>query len=206
MTSRVIIADDHSIVRSGVKSLLEADGGYSVIAELRDVIELKALADKTKPDIIILDYLMPGDDTFSIALEIKRISRDTKILIYTGLDSSMILSKLCRSDIDGILLKQDAISELLKALRIIKTGIRYISPRTREYTAYTDVQLTAREVQILRMILLGFSRSKIAEKLDVSPETIKSHRKNLMRKLEVQNVAELIQRSKDFQLKDGITG
>lgn len=82
----------------------------------------------------------------------------------------------------------------------IRNNVRYVSARVLEHTAQLDIELTTRETQILHMILMGFRRSKIAEKLEVSPETIKTHRKNLMRKLDVNNITELVHRAQEFRL------
>lgn len=200
MATTVMIADDHDIVRYGVKSLLEAEGSFSVIADIKDVNGMKEQAIQLQPDIILLDYLMPGGDTFAIATYLKRRYPQMKILIYTAIDSSAILKKLQLSCLDGILLKQESSKELLKALHSIRNNNRYVSVRVRDYTAHSETDLTTREVQILQMILMGFPRSKIAEQLELSPETIKTHRKNLMRKLEVQNITELVHRAKEFSL------
>lgn len=200
MATNVIIADDHAILRHGVRSLLEADGSFTIIAEIESVEDLKKQASHLQPDIIILDYLMPGGDSFAVAVYLKRRYPNIKILIYTALDSSAILKKIYLSCVDGILLKQDPTLELFKALMSIRNNVRYVSARVLEHTAQLDIELTTRETQILHMILMGFRRSKIAEKLEVSPETIKTHRKNLMRKLDVNNITELVHRAQEFRL------
>lgn len=200
MMKQVILAENHSIVRVGIKSVLDATGGYNVAAELDEASGLTQLAIDVEPDLIIVDLLIPGGDTLSSLLEIKRCCKSTKILIFTALDSPKKLKKMCATAIDGILLKQDSSSELIKAIEVLNNGKRYLSPNTLKYTSYEDIHLTTREVQILHLILLGFKRSHIAEKLEVSPETIKSHRKNLMRKLNAKNITQLINRAKELEL------
>jgi len=200
MATRVMIADDHAILRYGVRSLIEAEGSFSVIAEIESVDALKQQAVELQPDIILLDYLMPGGDAFSVAMYVKRRYPKIKILFYTAIDSPAILTKMNNSCVDGVLLKQDPSSDLIKALISIRNHNRYISNRVQECSAHAKVDLTTREVQVLHMILMGFRRSTIAEKLEISPETIKTHRKNLMRKLEVQNITELVHRAKEFSL------
>ena len=196
---RVIIADDHQVVRFGLKALLESEGSYQVVAEAENLNDLKVLVQEQEPNIVILDYKMPGGHAVAVANYLKRRHSELKILIFTAQESAVILKELYLSLVDGVLLKQDQSSEVLVALRVICAGQRYVSQKVIEYVGNIDLELTSREMQILQLILQGLPRSRIASQLDVSAETVKTHRRNLMRKLEVQNVTQLV--NKDNELK-----
>lgn len=196
---KLIIADDHSIVRSGVSHLLKQHSRYEVLAEVSDLISLVESVNTLVPDLIILDYRIPGGDAFATALQLMHLS-NTGILMYTACESPALLQEICDSPIEGIVLKQDTCSELLIALDTIRSGRRYISESVKTIIKGNEIRLTPRELQILNMIMMGFSRSMISNQLSVSPETVKSHRKNLMRKLDANNVSSLLHRAQELKL------
>ena len=197
---RVIIADDHDVVRFGIRVLLEAEGSYQVSAETGDLAELKLLVQKVPADLIILDYKMPGGHAVAVTNYLKRRFPALKVLMFTAHRSAFIMQELYLSLADGILLKQDQASELLVALKTLQAGKRYISKEVRHLVTDMDLDLTSREIQILHLILEGLPRSIIAEQLDVSTETIKTHRRNLMRKLNVSNVTQLVTKASQLNL------
>lgn len=197
---RVIIADDHDVVRFGLRALLEADGSFEVVAETGDLSELKLLVHNQPVDLVILDYSMPGGHSVAVANYLKKRYPHIKILIFTAQQSAIILKELYLSLVDGILLKQNHTRELLTALADLNKGNRYISKQVLHIVSDLNLDLTGRELQILHLILQGLSRSSIAEQLDVSAETIKTHRRNLMRKLEVNNVTQLVAKANQLDL------
>ncbi|MCG8669801.1 MAG: response regulator transcription factor [Pseudomonadales bacterium] len=198
---RVIIADDHEVVRFGVRALLESLGGYEVVAEIGELDQLKELVHNLSPDLLILDYQMPGGHSAALSNYLKKRYPNLKILVFTGQQSAAILREIYLSQVDGILLKQDKSKEMLVALENITQNKRYVSSHVLSVSQEIDIELTAREMQILQLILDGLPRSTIADQLDVSVETIKTHRRNLMRKLDVQNVTQLVTKASQLRLK-----
>ena len=196
---RVIIADDHPIVRSGLVHLLNKYSDHEVLAEVSDLISLTDTVNSFNPDLLILDYKISGGDAFAAAKGIKHL-KQTAILMYTACESPTLLQEIYESSIEGIMLKQDDCSELLIALDCIESGHRYISRSAKDIVDANQIRLTPRELQVLNMIMLGFSRSMISDQLSVSPETVKSHRKNLMRKLETNNITSLMHRAQELKL------
>lgn len=194
----VIIADDHSIVRTGVRHLLETQQ-HVVVAELDRLDELKTAVAEHEPDLVILDYRIPGGDAFAYADYLKR-RHNLKVIIFTASESATLFQELVNSRIDGVLSKQDSHEELLQAIDAIQEGRQYVSSRVESIVNDAAISLTARELQVLNMITLGLSGTVIAKQLGVSAETVKTHRKNLMRKLQVQNLSEMIQKAKDLDL------
>ncbi len=199
---KLIIADDHAIVRSGINNLVKSNDNYCSVTEVSNLYSLIDATKKQKPDVIILDYRIPGGDTFAMAMTIKKQRNAPAIILYTACESYTLIQQLCDSSLDGIVLKRDPCDELLKALKSIDIGKRYISQSAQEIIDSRSIRLTLREGQILTLIMMGCSRSMIASKLAISPETIKSHRKNIMRKLDVNNVASLLNRAQELNLCD----
>lgn len=196
---KIVLADDHVLVRDGLKNLLHLHG-HTVVGEVATAADIKQVVATTDPELLILDYCMPGGDTYSVACYLRKRYPHLRILILTGIQAASVLRKLAGSDFHGVLLKQGNAAELLKAIQQIAAGVCYESPLLLPYLDLPDVQLTARELQILNMIIAGMPRNQIATHLDVSAETVKSHRKNIMAKLQVNSVTQLYARAVELAL------
>lgn len=197
---KIVVADDHAIVREGLRRLIHAQDTLEVVAEVESAVHLKQVVAELQPELILLDYRMPGADTYAIAEYIKKRYPKTKILVFTAVQSGPLLKEMIESRIDGLVLKQDSNAELIAAINQIGQGIRYFSPSVQDCLKELEVYLTGRELQILNMIVMGLPRSQIAKQLEVSPETVKTHRKNLMKKLNVQTALELVNKAKALNL------
>ncbi|NRB41119.1 MAG: response regulator transcription factor [Pseudomonadales bacterium] len=199
---KIILAEDHAIFRDCLRLLIESKTTHEIVAEVETVPELKKAAVKYKPDILIFDYKMPGGDTFAVAQYLKKRYPEISIICLTASDSPLVLQKLAASKIDGLLRKEGSANELLDAISQVRSGAKYISPLVQPYLQHSAVALTQRELQVLAMIADGMKRGDIATQLGLSPETIKSHRRNLMSKLEVNTVAALIAKAQVLKLID----
>ncbi len=193
---KIILAEDHAIFRDCLRLLIESQTSYEIVAEVESVPDLKKAAIEFKPDVLILDYKMPGGDTFAVAQYLKQRYPEIAIICLTASDSPLVLQKIAASKIDGLLKKESSSEELLEAINKVHSGAQYISPLVEPYLQHAEVILTQREFQVLSLIAKGMKRSDIAAQLTLSPETIKTHRRNLMSKLGVNSVASLINKAK----------
>lgn len=197
-----IIADDHALVRSGIKEILAETGRVDVVAEAENGLEAIAMVRQHKPDLLTLDIAMPyaqGIETFG---EVRRWSPDTRIIVFTGLTAIGLLSELVSAGVDGLFMKRGDPEHFSDGVRLILRGAKVISPDILELLEDREagVELTARERQILSLIAMGRSNKEIAERLGVSLKTVDNHRTNLMRKLDVHSVAELL----SYALREGL--
>jgi len=202
-----IIADDHAIVRAGLKAALETEGlidvrNIRVVAEAEDGVEAIAAVRQHRPDLLLLDVQMPHAGGSEVALEIRRWSPDTKIIVLTGISAIGKLSELIDLGVDGLFSKATSNDELYAAIPKILRGGRHISSHivTQLENAPKITPLTERERQMLNQVAMGRSNKEIAETLGISVKTVDRHRTNMMQKLDVHSVAQLIA----FALKEGL--
>ncbi|WP_299932388.1 response regulator transcription factor [uncultured Pelagimonas sp.] len=202
-----VVADDHAIVRSGLRGALETPGqieasGVEVVGEAENGLEAIAMARQHKPDLLLLDVQMPLAGGVEVVVEVRRWSPDTKIVVLTGVTALGMIKALVDSGIDGLFSKGDDNQELYTRLPGILRGQRHIANRFVE--ALRDepeaVQLTARERQMLNMILAGHANKEIAEILGISAKTVDKHRTSMMQKLKVHSVPQLMA----YALREGL--
>ena len=203
----VIIADDHEIVRSGLRAALQTPGlveenGLDIVAETTNGFETLAAVKQHRPDLLMLDLTMPQSGGAEVLTDVRRWSPDTKIVVYSSVETPGILSVLIDSGVDGMFAKGGTTQTLYEKLPLILRGGRYIAP---ECLALIEdqpgvISLTAREQQALHMILSGRTTKEIAELQGISPRTAEKHRASLMGKLQVKSVAELMAKA----LKEGL--
>ena len=209
---RVALADDHEIVRHGIKMVLEDDPDITVIWEASDGQESLENMQKDPPDVLVVDIRMPLMNGLEVTQKLKKADPNTKILVLTMHDDSEYVVKALEYGADGYLLKDTNKSEFNKAVHLVNNGQKYfsgdISSTLLEVMgsgikrhesgdtsdAAEDYQLTRREKEILTMIYDGVSNKAIAEKLGKSIRTIETHRFNIMKKLEVNNITELLKK------------
>ena len=190
---RVLIADDHGIVRGAVRLILEAIVGVEIVGEAEDGLSAIALAKRLKPDLLILDVAMPQAGGLAVLGEVRRWSPDTRVAVLTGISRGVTLAQLHASGAVGLLLKSCTPQELDHGLRCIVAGEEYVAEGVRALLGESErgAGLTMRERQVLSLAAQGKSNAEIAALLNISPKTVDNHRTNLMRKLDVHSAAGL---------------
>ena len=208
--TRVLLADDHNLVRAGVRKILEAQPGFEVVGEVGDgAAVLDALA-KTEVDVLVLDLTMPGMDGFEVLGRAKEVRPGLRVLVLTMHAGSEYVTRAVREGADGYLLKDSAVQELVAAIEAVMAGRSYYSAQVQHELGQLlragstlgrplDL-LTDRERDVLRLVARGLSTKEIAARLDISPRTVDTHRANLMRKLGLRSVALLTQ----FAIREGL--
>lgn len=201
---RIVLADDHALIRHGIKKMIEEDPGLKVVGEAADGLELIALLKNTPADLVILDISMPNLRGIEAIREVRKICPAIKVLMLTMHKGEQYLCSSFASGADGYLLKEDSDTELLPAIARVRQGELYISPNLAgefpedviaSCTRWRDPDgeiLTPREKQILQLVAEGVTSRDIADKLDISKRTVEHHRANMMKKLNIKRVADLI--------------
>lgn len=196
---RCVIADDHAIVRSGLRSALETPGviedqGIDIVDEAANGLEAIASVRQHRPDLMLLDVQMPMAGGTEVLLEARRWSPDTKIVVLTGISAVGKLSELVDIGVDGIFSKATSNDELYAKLPNILRGGRHVAQYVADILAETPqvTPLTDRERQILNLIVAGRTNKEMAEILGISAKTVDRHRTSMMQKLGVHSVAQLI--------------
>jgi two-component system response regulator NreC len=208
--ARVLLADDHALVRAGLRRILEAEPGLLVVGEVEDGAAALAALRKEDVDVLVLDLTMPGKDGFAVLAEAKRQLPDLKILVLTMHADPEYVARAVREGADGYLLKDSAVNDLVAGIEAVRDGRAYFTPRIqRELTEILRAKpappsplelLTEREREVLTCIAEGFSTKEIAARFDISIRTVETHRANLMRKLDLHSVARLVQ----FAIREGL--
>jgi two-component system, NarL family, response regulator NreC len=197
MTS-ILIADDHAVMRSGLRMLLESEEDFEVAAEAGDVEETIRKLKAYKPDILLLDLHMPGGPSLQSIPEMRDASPDTRIVVLTMQNSVGFVREALRAGALGYVTKEAADSELVEAVRLAVQNQPYLHPRLGARLATEPAQegppddLTEREVEVLRLIALGHTNAEIAAQLYLSVRTVESHRAHIQQKLRLQTRAELV--------------
>jgi DNA-binding NarL/FixJ family response regulator len=199
MPVRVLLADDHLIVRQGLKSLLEREG-MQVIGEASQGSEVLRLALTLQPDVAILDVAMPRMNGLDAALEVKQVSPKTKTILLTRHDENQYVTAALRAGVRGYVLKTQPVMDLVEAIRQVSKGEIYLSPGVSRAVveallakdAPAPDLLSRRERQVLQLIGEGKSTKEVATLLGISVKTAESHRARLMQKLDIHDVASLV--------------
>lgn len=201
---RVLIADDHTIVRSGVRLLLDAEPDVEVVGEALDGIEAVELTGQLQPDVVLMDIAMPGMDGMEATHHIKEEWPQVNVLVLTMHRQDEYLFEVLKAGASGYILKAAETNELIHAVRVVARGEVFLYPTmtrrlVRDYLQRTteegtpSTSLSTREQQILSLLAEGHSSQEIAEKLVISPSTVYSHRSRLMEKLGLTSRYELLQ-------------
>jgi DNA-binding NarL/FixJ family response regulator len=200
---RVLLADDHTIVRQGLVGILKASNDIVVVGEAADGAEAVDKATKLKPDVVVLDVSMPHLNGLEAARRIRDALPGTRVLVLTMHDDEEYVLKMVRAGASGYLLKDSAASELLAGIRALKEGRAYFGPHATRalaeaYQSDRPVpedpfeRLTDREREIFQLVVEGKTNAQIAEMLFISPKTVDNHRTRMMEKLGVHGTAELV--------------
>jgi DNA-binding NarL/FixJ family response regulator len=212
---RVVIAEDHTLFRQGLKALLSFEPEFEVVGEAADGLEAYQRTEELQPDIILLDLNMPRVDGMTAIKEIKRLCPEAKILVLTVHKTEEHVLETLKSGASGYVLKDADHDELLLAMRSVLQDKCYLSPdiSARIVDAYlngrqtdkTDTpwrSLTAREKQVLKLVAEGYKTKEIAGLLCISEKTVAKHRANIMRKLDLHSASELTA----YAMKRGLVG
>ena len=192
---RILLADDHAIMRQGMRLLLEAEAGFSVVAEAADGEEALRLAQRVRPDIVVLDISMPRLHGVEAARHLRAALPQTKIVVLTGHDSHRYARVLLRLGVAGYLAKTASAQELVCALRAAHAGRCYVQPAMAallEEEADDEEEPTPRELEVLEEVAVGLRNVEIAAQLHVTERTVRFHLDNLFRKFRVGSRTELI--------------
>jgi two-component system response regulator NreC len=207
MALRILLADDHVIVRQGFRALLER-AGFEVVGEADNGLQAIELAGKLRPDIAVLDLAMPILNGIDAAREIRKVSDQTKLILLTMHNQKKFVLESLRAGIRGYVVKSTAAGELLEAIRTVCKGNPYLTPEIAKimvegYLAGSDRQVPVlgdRERQVLQLVAEGKTTKEIADILDITVKTAESHRAHLMDKLQIHDTAGLVR----YAIREGL--
>jgi len=210
--TRIILADDHDVVRRGLQALLESEPDFHIVGEAKDGLEAAELVERLRPDVLVLDVVMPGLSGLEVIRRACRTSPHTRVVVLSMYDTQAYVLEALRAGAGAYVLKRSTSEELIRAIREVVNGQFYVSyPLSRRaIEAYAkraeDIfldsyeSLTNREREVLQLVAEGCSSSEIAGRLFISPRTVEGHRASIMRKLGLHSKTDLIR----YALRRGI--
>ena len=202
--TRILIADDHPIVRKGLRDLVEAEEGLEVVGEAADGLAVGAVLEETKADVLLLDLMMPGLGGLEVLRQVRRASPGTRVVVFSMHQNEAYVIEALQSGASGYVLKDSSSADVLAAIQAVMAGSRYLSSPLSERAIEVFLEqageapenpyqgLTSREKQVLHLAGEGKSARAIAEWLSISPRTAETHRTNLMRKLGLHSQNDLV--------------
>jgi two-component system response regulator NreC len=213
MSISVLIADDHGVLRAGLRVLLDREPDMQVVGEAADGDRALELCGTLRPDVVLMDVSMPGDSGVETTRKLKALWPDTHVLILTVHEDSSLLHEAIRAGASGYIVKRAVESELVDAVRAVARGETYLHPTmTRAVLVQAQLvdgasnkppeMLTPREEQVLRLIARGFTNPQIADLLTLSVRTVEGYRANLMAKLDLHSRVELVRYAAQNDLLD----
>lgn len=202
---RIVIADDHAIVRRGLRQLLDGERGFEVVAEAEDVDSARRYLRGHRPDVLVLDLNMPGEPSIEAIPKLREEFPDTQIVVLTMQNEAAYARTALSAGVLGYVLKEAADAELVQAIRAAAAGEHYLNPRLGAKVAAEPPPgppdgLSARELEILRLIALGYTNAQVAEELFLSVRTVETHRAHIQQKLGLSDRAELVRYALDHKL------
>jgi DNA-binding NarL/FixJ family response regulator len=205
---RILLADDHEVVRAGLRALLEEQSGWEVIAEAADGRDAVEKAGKLKPDVVVIDIAMPSLNGLEAVRQIVKAVPNTKVLVLTMYDSDPLIQQVLQAGARGYLLKSDAGRDLVSAIDALRRNKTFFTPKVSQMVleGYLDksprekeaedepesLRLTSRQREIVQLLAEGKSSKEVAAVLGLSVKTAETHRANIMRKLDCHSVTELV--------------
>ncbi len=201
---RILIADDHSLVREGIAAFLRCTENIEIVAEAADGLEAIEKARQTHPHIVIMDVAMPKLGGLEATIEIKKIDPEIRILVLTQYDEKEYISRFLKAGVSGYLLKRAVGSDLMSAITAVMAGETYLHPAiaAKVVNGFLGKEslsshepydlLTDREKQVLKLIAEGYTHKEVAEMLSISPKTVMAHQTNLCEKLGLSSKADII--------------
>lgn len=214
MTIRVILADDHAVFRSGLKSLLQSEEDIVVVGEAESGDDALGVLSTIASDVLVLDVSMPGTGSAEVARHALREHPELAIVVLTMHEDDRYLQEFFRIGVRAYVLKKSTAMEVVQAIHAAVAGKSYIDPAMASHVISAYVRkspgrsgrrpdsLTARETEICRLLALGHTHSEIADALSISDRTVESHRQNIMAKLDLHSRAELVR----YALQNGLMG
>lgn len=211
---RIIIADDHAVLRSGLKALLNCSPEFEVIGEVGDGLEALKMVEELTPDVLILDLSMPGMSGVDCLKEIRSRNLSCRVLVLTMYDDEEYIKEVMRAGADGYVLKKSADTELIEGIRKIHAGKRYLNETISQtlidsllHSSVSEpdsqnpyVLLSIREREVLRFLAQGHTNSEIAKLLSISAKTVDTYRSRVMSKLNVRKKSELVNYAIHYKL------
>jgi Response regulator containing a CheY-like receiver domain and an HTH DNA-binding domain len=201
----VLLADDHPVVRQGLKALLEAEGDFNVVGEASDGLDALAMTERLQPDVLLADIMMPGLNGLEVVRQLKTRAPRTKAIVFSMHATDAHIHEAFRNGAYGYLLKGSGAEEMAEAVRTVTTGRRYLTPSVSErlIDAYLDHaqtfgqkdaydDLTSREREVFQLVAEGLTSAQIADRLCISPRTVEIHRSNALRKLSLKSQSEVV--------------
>ncbi len=208
----ILLADDHDVVRQGLRALLESEADLRVVGEAVDGLEVVPQVEKLRPHLVILDIKMPGLNGLDVARMVRARAPETKIIMLSMFSDEAYVVQALRNGASAYVLKESKASDLLEAVRTVAAGGRYLSPPLSEksiesYLAKASAAaidpyetLSPREREVLQLAAEGHSNPEISTRLGISPRTVETHRANLMKKLGLKGQTDLVK----FAVKRGL--
>jgi two-component system response regulator NreC len=202
---KIVIADDHAIVRRGLRQLLETEEDFAVVAEAEDVESARRYMRGHHPQVLVLDLNMPGESSIDAIPSLRSEFPDSQIVVLTMQNEPAYARRALGAGVLGYVLKESADAELVEAIRAAVAGERYLNPRLGAKVAAEPPPgppdgLSERELEILRLIALGYTNSQVAEELFLSVRTVETHRAHIQQKLGLSDRAELVRYALDRKL------
>jgi len=201
---RILLAEDHLVVREGLKTLINQEPDMEVVGEAADGREVSELAARTRPDVVVMDVSMPHLNGIDATRMLKEAFPEIRVLALSGYEESVYIRRMVEAGATGYVLKRAATAELLRALRLVANGALYFDPAaarrldglitrpTAKGSGKDKPDLTPRETEVLRLIAWGFSNKEIAAKLGITVKTVETHRARSMEKLDLQSRAAIV--------------
>jgi two-component system response regulator NreC len=202
MPVTIVIADDHAIVRRGLRQLLDDEDGFEVVAEASDIEGARRYVRGHRPDVLVLDLNMPGEPSLEAIPKLRQEFPETQIVVLTMQTEPAFARSALSAGVLGYVLKESADAELVEAVHAAVAGQHYLNPRLGARVAAEPPPgppdgLSARELEILRMIALGHTNAQVAEELFLSVRTVETHRAHIQQKLGLGDRAELVRYALD---------
>lgn len=213
--TRVLVVDDHAVVRAGLKLLLEAEPDLEVVGEAGDAREAVFQTRSLRPDVIVLDLVMPGRGGIEVLPELRKDAPEAQVLVLSMQDEPSYVREAFAAGASGYVLKEAADAELVSAVRAVASGERHVHPalgarlvaaEAEERRLAEDDPLSEREREVLRLLALGHTNQEIAKLLYISVRTAETHRAHIMQKLRLQTRAELVRHAMTHGLLDDPPG
>ena len=195
-----MLADDHVIFRDGLKLLLGMEPGWSIVGEASSLDGLKEQVASLSPDLLLLDYHMPGGDTAATADWLLQRYPSLRLLMLTGAQSPTVYRQMLDVGVHGLLLKQGSGAELVQAVHRVLRGERVVDAALQSAAAASETGLSPRELQVAKLVVDGLTNAQIGVHFNLSPKTVDKHRENLMRKLGVSSAAQLVNKAHELRL------
>jgi DNA-binding NarL/FixJ family response regulator len=203
---RILVADDHELVRRGVRGLLRARRGWTVVGEAANGREAVEKANKLKPDVAIVDISMPDLDGLQVTRQIREAAPDTEVVVLTMHESDQMVRRVLDAGALGYVLKSDLAAHLVKAVKNVSAGKLFLTPRVSDIvlkgflktgnqpdlTGHSQARPTPREVEIIRLLAGGKANKEIAAELGITIRTVETHRAKIMLKLSLHSLAEIV--------------